>query len=354
MAMLRVALIGCGRLGLEVHLPLLARRAEVIALADSSDAALAAASALVPRAERCQRTSEVLALKPDAVVICTPTGLHAALALQAAAARIPFYVEKPIANNLAEARRLVGAAGEQEVPAAVGFNLRFHPFHQEARRLIEAGAIGRVIGARTVFTSDAPLPVWKEQRASGGGALLDLFSHDADTLAHLLGEPVESVCAQLASRASEDDTAWVECRFGSGAVAQSYVAFGAPPSAVVEVYGDRGHLAIDRHNGLAVRHCCGVRGAVRELAGALREFLGGLPHLRAKLFAPWHDVSYAPALESFLACVRDRRTPRPSLHDGMASLAVVLAAEESAHTGRPVAVPTQRMAIVFPADEASP
>ena len=351
--MLRVGVIGCGKLAREVHLPLLARRAEIIALADPSEAALAAAAPLAPRAELCEKASELLAFRPDAVVIGTPSGLHAAIALQAVAAGIPFYLEKPISINLAEARRLLAAVGEQEVSAVVGFNLRFHPLYQEASHLIERGAIGRVIGARTVFTSDTPLPSWKEARSTGGGALLDLFSHDADILACLLAEPVESVSAQAATRSSEDDTAWVECRFADGVVTQSFVAFGAPSQATIEIYGDRGRLFIDRYSGLGVRHVAGARGPLGELAGAVREFLNGLPYLRAKSVAPWHDPSYAPALESFLTCVRDRRVPRPSLHDGMASLAVVLAAEESARTGRPVAVPTPRTSIGSSAEEAA-
>src|SRR4051812_22376762 len=179
--LLRVGLLGCGTIAYWAHLRSLQRLpgARLTAAADPDAKARDAAKRLANIPVHA-RADELLA-RPDidVVVICVPTPLHAELAIAAAAAGKHFYLEKPIASAADEARRVVEAAGQAGVTAAIGFNRRLHPLYEQARELLWAGRIGRVRAVQTAFCEPTPvhaMPEWKRRRATGGGVLLDLAS----------------------------------------------------------------------------------------------------------------------------------------------------------------------------------
>jgi myo-inositol 2-dehydrogenase/D-chiro-inositol 1-dehydrogenase len=321
--LVRVGAIGCGSIARAVHLPVLTRMTGVVitALADPDQASLAAAGRLAPNAARCRDADELLARDDvDAVLVTAPSGLHAELAVGVADAGRHLYLEKPLATSLADGERVVAAARAAGIVAAIGFNRRFHPAIRRARAVVRAGGIGRVSHVRTTFTDPGQsLPAWKLARAEGGGALLDLASHHVDLLRFLLDAEVEDVAATVSSSRSEHDGATLRMGLSDGAEAQIEVGFRPPQEDVLELVGSLGSIRIDRHKG-------SVRRQPRRLAPT-RE----LSLLRLRLtIRPSSDPSYAAALRAFVARVRGADVGLPTLEDGLASLAVILAAEEAA------------------------
>jgi myo-inositol 2-dehydrogenase/D-chiro-inositol 1-dehydrogenase len=193
-----------------------------------------------------------------------------------------------------------------------------------------------VVAVRSVFatTSDG-LPDWKRARFSGGGALLDLASHDIDLVHFLLGEEVVDVVADVRSLESEGDSAVLQMRLKSGIPAQLFVSLGTAEEAVLEVYGQRGKVTVNRYQSLAAQVAnLRVDGRLRRLwnsIAAVRE----LPWFVQRLRAPANEPSFAAALTHFLGAIRGRHRACPDFLDGYRSLSVVAAAEESARTGRP-------------------
>ena len=110
----------------------------------------------------------------DAVTICTPTVTHADLALRAIQAGKHVLVEKPMTNNIHEAKTLIKAAKKNGVHLSVGFVERFNPAVREAMRIIDQGTIGRVILAHTRRVSRWPV------RIGDVGVIKDLAIHDVD------------------------------------------------------------------------------------------------------------------------------------------------------------------------------
>ena len=99
-----------------------------------------------PGLPRFERFDEALAtLRPDAVAICTYTEHHAVMALQAFAAGAHVFCEKPLADTLEAARRVVGAAGTAGKALLIGYILRVHPSWS---RFVE---IGRTLGKPLVM-----------------------------------------------------------------------------------------------------------------------------------------------------------------------------------------------------------
>jgi predicted dehydrogenase len=326
-----VGLIGCGQVAQAIHLGLLTRMRGVrlTALADTDRTRLAQAGDRVARAARFTDYTRLLP-RPDvdAVVICLPNALHAEVAVAALRAGKHVYLEKPLATNLAEARRVWAAWQASGRVGMIGFNYRFHRLYRAARDCVRSGRIGPVVAARSVFTTPPrSLPAWKQARHSGGGVLLDLASHEIDLLRYVLDQEVAEVSAHVRSLHTEGDTATLQLRMTDDAQAQVFVSLCAGEAAEFEVYGQAGSVRLDRYRSWTVR----VSGSRAGLGT-----LGGLPYLLAKLRAPANEPSFGAALAQFVGAVRGDHPAGPDFLDGYRSLAVLTAAEEAARTGRTV------------------
>jgi myo-inositol 2-dehydrogenase/D-chiro-inositol 1-dehydrogenase len=337
-----VGLLGCGAVVYYCHLPALRRirGVSVVAAADPDGAARTRVSrgAALPMYEHA---ADLLARDDiDAVIIAVPTHLHAEVAIAAAAAGKHFYLEKPIATDAEGARRVADAAARAGVVAAIGFNRRMHPVYEQARLLLRRGRLGRVRAVQSVFCevpSRDGLPAWKRSRATGGGVLLDLASHHVDLLRWMLDDEPAEVSATLASELTEHDSARVQLATRGGVDVQCFFSFRAGLADHLEFLCERGTLRVDRHRAALTvrvrrRFLYGVRRAwLAPGTGVVRSWLQRLSH-------PLEEPSYHRALKAFVRQVPTGAAAPAPLADGVRSLEVVLAAEESARTGAPVRV----------------
>ena len=339
---LRVAVLGCGGVARQYHLPILRSdaRVELIGAADPAAESRRAAAAADGRLELSADPLELLDTQaPDAAVICAATPAHAELATAVAGRGIHLYLEKPVATDERGAEAVLAAAANSGAVTQVGFNLRFHAQLIELRRLLNeagAGAGAEGVGARprrARATLIEKLPAragveWKRRRSSGGGALLDLGSHAFDLARWLFGEEIAAIdAAEIRSERSEHDGATVAFTMSAGTAVELTVGFG--PEAV-----HRWELAGPE----------GPRGSRSELrfdawpprvSRGRRQSLGWELSRRARtvLLVPRREPSFAPALGAFVAACtgeRGRRAELPAIADGVASLHAVLAAERAA------------------------
>jgi myo-inositol 2-dehydrogenase/D-chiro-inositol 1-dehydrogenase len=322
----RVGLIGCGALASAVHLRLLRRspRARVVAVADPSPEARERARRIAP-VDVTADAAELLARADlDSVVVCAPSHLHAELAVAVIEAGRDLYLEKPLATRAEDAAAVVAAAERAGVVGAIGFNRRFHPLLERARRLVREGALGEVRAVRTAFCEpEGALPEWKRSRATGGGVLLDLASHHLDLVPWLVGRRIEAVEARTRSHESEEDEARVTVLLERELEAECLFSFRTARCDSIELLGERGVLRVDRY-----------APALEVTVGRRRRRLPPSPALlewRARrLVRPADDPSYRRALSAWLDAVRGGPNRCPTLADGLRSLEWVLAAQDSA------------------------
>jgi len=130
----------------------------------------------------------------DLVDVSTPGNLHTKMAIAAAEAGKHVFCEKPLANNLDDARRMLEAVEKAGVKHMVGFNYRTVPAIALAKRLIDEGKIGEIYHWRAqylqdwILDPDFPL-VWRlDKKICGSGSLGDLAAHLVDTAHFLMGE----------------------------------------------------------------------------------------------------------------------------------------------------------------------
>jgi predicted dehydrogenase len=336
--MTRIGLLGCGRISRIHHLPMLVREAgvELAVLADGDPAALDHARAAAPLVRRVPDWRP--ALDDDsiaAVVICLPTGLHAEAARAAFEAGKDVYLEKPLATTLADAREVVAAWRASGRIGMLGFNHRYHPLVLGARAAVRAGRIGRPIAARmSSLSPPRELPPWKRRREEGGGALLDLGSHQADLARFLFGEEVREVSATLRSVRTEDDDASITMTLASGLRVDARASFATVRENRFEILGDAGRIVVDRVAGrMRIDPLEPPAGRLARLLEAARG-IASAPRMVRSFLAPAQDPSYRGALSAFVRATRERSHPSPDLDDGERSLAVVLAAEIAARERR--------------------
>ena len=336
---LRVGLLGAGRIARRFHLPILASMpgVDLVAVAEPLADARDACLNLAPGTTSFHADyAELLDAHPlDAVVICLPPALHSRAAVAGFARGLHVYVEKPLAISAGDGRGMLDAWRRAGTVGMVGFNHRFHPLALALKDEVARGRVGDVTLVRTAFAgAQRTLPAWKCARESGGGALLDLASHQVDLVRFLFDAEIVDVSALTRSAQSEGDTTIAALRLSTGPLVCLCASLAATEEDRIEVHGTRGGLVFDRYRSSRL-HRLPERRDFR-VAARLRTSLDvagrTLLALRDALFPP-RDTTFALALESFVAAARGGGPAKPDLDDGMASLAVVLAAERSARDG---------------------
>lgn len=129
----------------------------------------------------------------NAIYIATPPDSHEEYTLAAFRAGKPVYVEKPMALDSAEARRMLEASEKYSCKLSIAHYRRAQPRFIEIRRLIHENIIGDILSAE-ISLSQAPSPgvadTWRVNPSiSGGGLFHDLAPHQLDLMLYFLGEP---------------------------------------------------------------------------------------------------------------------------------------------------------------------
>jgi predicted dehydrogenase len=241
----------------------------------------------------------------DIVDVVTPNDMHAPIAEKALAAGKHVICEKPLALTAAEARRLGEMAASAPGVSMTAFNYRRCVAVLEARRIIEGGGIGDVLGFRSSYLQDWAMPegspwTWRFSAAqSGSGALGDIGSHALDLALFLVGDIVEVAGATetfVRSRPKAgsgrpmpvdvDDCTVALLRFANGALGTleaSRFAWGRKNHLTFEISGTRGALAFDWERSNELRFYSAADG---EAVQGFRTILAGPKQQSGELFWP--------------------------------------------------------------------
>jgi predicted dehydrogenase len=271
----------------------------------------------------------------EAVLLVTPNFTHAEQAVACAERGKHVFVEKPIADTLDDGRTIRSACEEAGVALLVGHDLRRLGAARAVKRLVDEGALGRVVHAALDFSLTGTLKPgsWRYRRETcPGGPLLQLGVHHADTLLYWLGPAarVHGSFARLVTDAEIDDVgvALVELESGARAtIASSYVS---PKTYSARLLGTEGVLD----------------DVVDASVWPRAELLDGATTLRLRTAEGTREIPFehrdvlVEELEELAGCARGDAEPETGAAEGLAALAVILGAVESAATGAPVALPS--------------
>lgn len=320
----RVGIIGCGDVARRVHLPALEQAgAQVIRFASKRlDDAQSAADAAAAEAMATDEWRHVIGSPHiDAVDICTPSYMHADMALAAVEAGKHVLVESPMTISLPDAEKLLKAAARKGVMVVPAHNVRFIAPYAAVADAARNGAIGQITRAQIAFGHQGPDAInpdagwYLEKAKSGGGALIDLGVAMVDLLRLATGSEVTEVTATLSGqRGDVEERAEVRLTFASGAAAEMVAAWNEPLN-VFRVEGSEGILHLDA-----------------TTPPQLIRPDGGTERLR--------PVDTGGSIEAvFVDAITNDSSPIVNALDGRATVAVITAAYESAANGAPAEVP---------------
>jgi predicted dehydrogenase len=261
----------------------------------------------------------------EGIINTTPNDAHLETTVAAARAGKHVFLDKPIANTIADGRAITEACRKAGVVLAVGYQRRRESPFRWIRQQIEAGTFGRLVNAESNISRDRAgkidLSSWRYQ-ASGmpGGVMLQIGIHYTDVLEYLVG-PVKAVSArvaQLVLPGDNPDVASLVLEHDNGALSTLNASYAsASEYYVMNVYGKEASAYYDLHQGL------------RFLK---RGENGSAPVPCAK------NDAIVEELEEFAAAARGEAQPEMSGERATASLAVIRAGIMSAKSGRRVTV----------------
>jgi predicted dehydrogenase len=216
----RIGVVGLGYWG-----PNLARNfsrlADVAWLCDASPERLERHGAAHPGARTTTSLDDLLDDgELDAIALATPVPTHAALAERVLGAGKHCFVEKPLAQSVEEAERVVAAARESERVLMVGHLLEYHPGVEMLKQLIDSGELGDV---RYLYSNRLNLGVLRPDES----ALWSLGAHDVSVLLRLAGEEPYECRAVGESYMQEgiEDVVFCYLRFPSGLAAHMHLSW---------------------------------------------------------------------------------------------------------------------------------
>jgi UDP-N-acetyl-2-amino-2-deoxyglucuronate dehydrogenase len=343
----KLALVGAGVIG-KHHgrvISRLADRVDLVAVADPQGDRAAQLTAEHGGRPYRSLTEALAAEEIDVVVVCTPTGRHGEIAVEALGAGKHVIVEKPAEITVERTDEIIKARDQAGTLVTVISQHRFDPSTEATIAAIARGELGRLTSGiasidwwrgQSYYDSGDWRGTWE---LDGGGALMNQGVHTVDLLVAALGRPVE-VFAYAGTLAHErievEDVAAGVVRFESGALGVLHATTAAYPglSARLQVHGDRGSVVIDNDQLAFFQVTAAGESPEEKLMGTASTREVPTAGSDPGQLSDAHRLQYL----NFLGALDGTEELRVTLETNRQSIGVITGAYESARTGRPVAL----------------
>jgi predicted dehydrogenase len=267
----------------------------------------------------------------DAAVVAVPTTAHEEVALRLAEAGVHVLVEKPIAADVTQGRRMTDAFRTRGLVGAVGHIERFNPALQALRQRLEAGELGEVYQIAT--RRQGPFPV----RIADVGVIKDLATHDIDLTSWLAQSPFRSVHANTSRRSGRphEDLVAFNGRLGDGTITNHLVNWMSPmKERITVVTGESGAFVADTLSGDLTFYENGTDTTEWDAVSAFR----GVAEGSVIRFALKKREPLRIEHEAFRDAILHDRPGIVTMEQGLATLAVAEAVMRSAADQREVVI----------------
>lgn len=344
MSDLKIALIGAGAIG-QTHISTIHQQPgfSLVAIADPGPAAAQIADSLqVPWF--ASHKDMLDSVRPDGVIIATPNELHVDVSIDCLKRGIPVLLEKPVANTVSDAMRLVDATEQTGVPVLVGHHRRHNPIIKAAKKLIDDGALGRPVMASVSCALMKPADYfqipWHREPAVGGPFLINLI-HEIDLLRHLYGE-IDRVAALKSSAVrglDVEDSGGALLHFRNGAIAS--IALSDTVAAPWSWDMTSGEVErFPAHDALS-HYLCGTEGGIGLPGLQLWRHDGNISWTEemTKVSCTYQPGDpFAAQLQHFGELIARTAEPVVSVREATRNLEIVMALHRAAETGQTISL----------------
>ena len=337
---LRAGVIGCGKVARTLHLAEYVNSdyTDLVAYCDVDSKSIAETVERYGERPVYKDYRKMLAKERlDCVSVCTPNYLHCEVVLAALEAGANVLVEKPMALTLKQADAMIDTARRRKKVLMVSQTQRFSAVHQKAKEVIDSGMLGKILHVTTAFGHPgpegwSPRGKWFFQKEKAGfGPMADLGIHKADLVRYLTGKEVRSVSAftsrEEKKRTDVEDNFVSVLRFTDdtlGTLTTSWTVKGMETNYTY-LYCEKGTLAISVIPG---------RPLVAFMANPQCEIEFPVPAIQSNIEDTW-QLGIVDNLAETILGKADCLVPGK---EGRKALAIILAADEAARTGKTVTV----------------
>ena len=283
-------------------------------------------------------------LDVEAVYIATPVHVHAAQVISAAQHKKHVLVEKPMALTIADCEEMIQVCRENRVKLGVGYMMRFHAHHRKFREMVRDGALGTPVLGRAQLSCWYP-PIenaWRQKpQLGGGGSLIDMGSHCIDILEFIFDSQVEKVSCftgNIIHGYPVEDGALMTVTFSNGALGVVDAFFSIPDNSsknMLEIYGSGGSILAKGTIGQSP-----TGEALAYLEKEAREYEAQQERKpgEGEPIEVEPVNTYKAEIEEFADAIIGDREPMIPGQDGLWNQKIMLAAYESARTGKTIKV----------------
>ncbi|SDD99602.1 Predicted dehydrogenase [Bhargavaea beijingensis] len=272
----------------------------------------------------------------DVVCVCTPSGLHAPIAVQVASAKKHLIIEKPIAMTIEDSQQIINTCNFNNVKLAVVHPNRFRTVVRELKKILDLGLLGKISHASCVvnwnrnqeYYDQSP---WRGTKNYDGGVLMNQAIHNLDLLLWYMGKPkrVFSMNATRLRNIEAEDVSMGIIEFHSGVLASVEASTTVYPSNYEEsitIFGEKGTVKIGGTNALYFEHIVLENYDVEEVN-----------KLRTKVENdPWGKPGHQWIIEDMIKSILENREPAITGEEGKNALELVLSLYRSANENRPI------------------
>lgn len=255
--MVNVGIIGLGKMGLSHYSIINAHDdVKIVGVCDSSGYVLDVLNKYTGVTTFTDYEKMLASTSVEAVVISTPSRMHAPMVRACLKRGIHVFCEKPFCLDPADSRALADLAVERGLVCQVGYHNRFVGAFGEVKRLLEAQAIGKV--SHVLAEAYGPVVLkpkggtWRSRKDEGGGALYDYAAHPLDLLTWYFGRPQSvsgTVLGQVFSAETEDEV-FTTIDWGRGLSGQLSVSWSDESqrkmTTKITIWGTNGRINVDR------------------------------------------------------------------------------------------------------------
>ncbi|UTR07262.1 Gfo/Idh/MocA family oxidoreductase [Alkalihalobacillus sp. LMS6] len=265
---------------------------------------------------------ELLSKKLDAVIVTSENAKHLEHVEEAAKAGVAILCEKPLADTITDAEKMIHVCKEANVFLQTAFPVRFNEVVRRAKERIDSGEFGKIVAIKGTNRGKNPGGWFTEKEKSGGGAVIDHTVHVVDVMRWILQDEVADVYAeidQFFSGKSLDDAGILNFSFTNGVIAtldcswsrnEHFPIWG---DVTMEFIGTEGTMKIDAQ---------GQKLSVYDASG-----------IHYQVFAD--DMDHG-LVKDFISRVRSKKAPSITGEDGLCALEVAIGAYASSENGERV------------------
>lgn len=276
--------------------------------------------------------------KVDIVSLCSPPNLHAKETVLAAQAKKHLLIEKPVALNFSDLKKMTEAVKQAKVKTVVSFVLHWNPLYETIKALLADGAIGDIYYAEVdYYHGIGPWYkqfAWNVKKECGGSSLLSAGCHALDGLRYFMQQEAAEVCSYSArSKAAEfkpyeyDPTSVSIIKFKNGAVGKVASSIDCNMPYFFNIL------------------LCGSKGTIRnnQLWSKDAKLPGQTSWITIPTILPDSgDVTHHPfqgEMDHLVDCILNNKESNINLADAYKTHEIIYASDKSAATGKPVKLP---------------